>query len=191
MTEYIFTLRFRLACPDQDPAELEVALFEAGCDDATIGIGQPGRLALAFVREAATAREAMASALAAVRKASPGAVLVEAAPDLVGLSDVAALVGCSRQNMRKLMLGHAGSFPSPVHDGSTALWHLASLLEWLRNEQGQAVDDSLLELAWETRRLNLARDVSSLDRAGRHLPGSRPSMPSHLRTRRTPAPRAD
>ena len=166
MTEYEFTLRFRLPVPGQDPRELEGALFEAGCDDATLGVGQPGRLALAFVREARSAREALATAIRAVRKVASGAALLEATPDLVGLSDVASLVGCSRQNMRKLMLKHAATFPAPIHDGSTALWHLASLLDWLRDQQGQSVDSALIELARETRGLNLAREISSLGKAG-------------------------
>jgi hypothetical protein len=41
------------------------------------------------------------------RKRDPGAELVEASPDFVGLTDVADLVGCSRQNIRKLMLTHS------------------------------------------------------------------------------------
>lgn len=166
MAEYEFTLRFRLGDPGADPGELECALLKAGCDDATLGIGLPGRIALYFARESRSAREALASAIRAVRRASPGAVLVEASPDLVGLSDVATLAGCSRQNMRKLMQNHPATFPLPVHDGNPSLWHLASLLEWLRDDQGQEIDDSLLELARETRSLNLARDLARLGKAG-------------------------
>jgi hypothetical protein len=39
-----------------------------------------------------------------VRAALPEAILIEAAPDYVGLSDVADSVGVTRQNLRKLML---------------------------------------------------------------------------------------
>lgn len=52
-------------------------LGEAGCDDALVGIGQPGRLALEFNREAADADEAVRSALADVRRAVPSAKLIE------------------------------------------------------------------------------------------------------------------
>ncbi|MBU5890001.1 DNA-binding protein, partial [Vibrio cholerae O1] len=76
------------------------------------------RLALEFTREAVDADEAVRSALADVRRAAPSARLIEVAPDLVGLTDVADIVGVSRQNMRKLMLAHPGSFPAPVHEGS-------------------------------------------------------------------------
>jgi hypothetical protein len=96
-----------LADDDRDPEALVERLGEAGCDDALIGIGQPGRLALEFTREAESAEEAVRSALADVRGAVPLARLIEVAPDLVGLTDVAEIVGVSRQNMRKLMLSHA------------------------------------------------------------------------------------
>ena len=55
MTEYEFTLKFRLPTPDADPESYLPALAEAGCDDALVGIGQPGRIALDFTREAMVA----------------------------------------------------------------------------------------------------------------------------------------
>lgn len=125
--EYEFTLKYQLSGPQDIDALIE-RLAEAGCDDAVVGIGQPGRLALAFAREGATAQEALHSALADVRRALPQAQLIEASPDLVGLTDVAEVVGVSRQNMRKLMLTHPSTFPAPVHDGSLSLWHLADIL---------------------------------------------------------------
>jgi len=46
--EFNFTLKYRLPeiCDEIDV--LEQRLAEAGCDDALVGIGLPGRLALAF-----------------------------------------------------------------------------------------------------------------------------------------------
>jgi predicted DNA-binding transcriptional regulator AlpA len=61
-----------------------------------------------------------------VRSAVPGAWLIEVAPDLVGLTDVADIVGVSRQNMRKLMQTHPGSFPVPVHQGNSSIWRMRS-----------------------------------------------------------------
>lgn len=58
-----------------------------------MGVGQPGRLALEFSREADSAEEAVRTALADVKSAVPSARLIEASPDLVGLADVADLVG--------------------------------------------------------------------------------------------------
>lgn len=134
--EYTFGLKYQLATHDRDPEALVERLADAGCEDALVGIGQPGRLALEFTREADSAEVAMRSALKDVRRAVPSAHLIEATPDLVGLTDVAEFVGVSRQNMRKLMLAHSGTFPPPVHEGSTAIWHLADVLEWLRTRAG-------------------------------------------------------
>ena len=108
--EYTFTLKYQLADDDSDTDALVERLGETGCDDALIGIGQPGRMALEFTREATDAGAAVRSALADVRHAVPSAQLIEVAPDLVGLTDVADIVGVSRQNMRKLMLATRAAF---------------------------------------------------------------------------------
>ena len=112
--EYTFTLKYRLLPADQNVDDLIERLGAEGCDDALVGVGQPGRMALEFTREAESARDALQSALADVKRAMPTAQLFEAAPDFVGLSDVAQVVGVSRQNLRKLMLSHAASFPAPL-----------------------------------------------------------------------------
>lgn len=83
--EYIFTLKYQLAEHDRDADALVEQLGEAGCDDALVGIGQPGQLALEFTREADTEQAAVRSALADVKRAIPSARLIEAAPDSVGL----------------------------------------------------------------------------------------------------------
>jgi hypothetical protein len=88
--EYTFTLKYQLADEDGDPDTLVERLGEAGCEDAIVGIGQPGRMALEFTREADNADAAVRSALVDVRKAVRTATLIEIAPDLVGLTDVAA-----------------------------------------------------------------------------------------------------
>lgn len=164
MTEYEFTLKFRLPDPDADPAQFIDALAEAGCDDAMVGIGQPGRIALDFNREAASAFKAIASAVKAVKRAIPGAELVEASPDFVGLTDVADLVGCTRQNMRKLMISNQATFPVAVHEGSQSIWHLRPVLTWFSETQRRVVDRSLVEISEATMKVNIAK-------ATRHLPG--------------------
>lgn len=55
--------------------EVEDALFEAGCDDALLGM-RNGRAFLDFDREAPTLKDAILSAIADVRKADIGAVVV-------------------------------------------------------------------------------------------------------------------
>lgn len=163
--EYTFTLKYQLTGDDRDRDALVERLGEAGCDDALVGIGQPGRLALEFTREAADAGVAVRSALADVRRAAPSAKLIEVAPDLVGLTDVADIVGVSRQNMRKLMLAHPGSFPAPVHEGSASIWHLADVLTWLQARGNHAMAKDVLEVARVALQVNVAKE-------GRRLPRS-------------------
>lgn len=160
--EFTFTLKYQISGDDADADALVERLAAAGCEDAVVGIGQPGRLALEFTREARSAESAIRSALKDVRRAIPAARLIEAAPDLVGLTDVAELVGVSRQNMRKLMLTHAGAFPLPVHEGSAAIWHLVDLLSWLQSKADYPTDRAVLDVAGATMRVNIARDVQRL-----------------------------
>ncbi|KWR80736.1 helix-turn-helix transcriptional regulator [Cupriavidus sp. IDO] len=154
--EYSFTLRYQLSPDDNDPDTLVERLYEAGCDDAIVGTGVVGRIALAFDREAESANAAIVSALADARRAMPSATLIEAAPDLVGLTDIADAVGMSRQNMRKLMIGYPESFPAPVHEGSSTLWHLRDVLVWL-DQRDYRIDPVLVEVAATAMQVNLAR----------------------------------
>lgn len=161
--EYEFGLRFKLAKGDANIDELVERLGAAGCDDAAVGIGQPGRVALDFTREAPSARQAIVSALKSVKRAIPRARLIEVTPDLTGLTDVAELVGMTRQNMRKLMLTHAESFPAPVHEGSTALWHLSSVLQWLKSRAGSQIRQPLLDVAHIAMQINLVKEANAVD----------------------------
>lgn len=158
--EYDFTLKFKVDTDDVDA--LVERLGEAGCDDALVGVGQPGRIALDFTREAKSAETAIISALADVKRAIPEAKLVEVSPDFVGLSDVAELVGVTRQNMRKLRLTHASSFPPPIHEGSAAVWHLAPVLMWLEERGNYLVEQTVLEVARVAMQVNLAKEAKQL-----------------------------
>lgn len=160
--EYTFTFKYRLAELDCGHADIVERLGTAGCDDALIGVGQPGRLALEFTREADSAEAAMVSALADVKGAVPSAKLIEAAPDFVGLTDVADVIGVTRQNMRKLMLSHAMSFPAPVHEGSSAVWRLADVLSWLQAKGSYTLEQSVLEVAVATMQINLVKETRQL-----------------------------
>lgn len=155
MTEYEFDLGFELASPEEDPEIHLGRLLEEGCDDALVGIGRRGQIGLMFGREAPTATEAVVSAIAAVKRAIPGATLDEVSPDLVGLTDVAQLLGCSRQNVRQLVFDGEPNPPSSVYSGRPTLWHLADLLCWLREQKRYPVADDLIELAETNRQVNL------------------------------------
>jgi len=160
--EYTFTLKYQLTGDDHDLDAVVERLGEAGCDDALVGIGQPGRLALEFTREARNADVAVRSALADVRRALPSARLTKVEPDLVGLTDVADIVGMSRQNMRKLMLTHPGSFPPPVHEGSASIWHLADVLAWLQDRGGYSLNGDMLDVAQVALQVNVVKEGQRL-----------------------------
>lgn len=161
--EFTFKLNYQLSSDDANPDALVERLGEAGCDDALVGIGQPGRLALEFTREADNAFAAVTSALADVKKAIPTAKLIEAGPDLVGLTDIADVVGVTRQNMRKLAVTNFATFPAPVHEGSSALWHLVDVLGWMLPRGGYKVAPGTVEVATTAKQLNLAKQTQQLE----------------------------
>jgi len=150
---YNFSLIFRL--PEEAPAtdQLIEALGEAGCDDAIVGTGHPARIALEFDREADNVTEAVNSAIRDTESAIPGVELMEATPDLVGLTDVAEIAGISRQALRKLMHTRR-DFPRPAHCGNPSLWHLAPILDWLEQEGRYNVPAALQVVSRQTLRLN-------------------------------------
>jgi len=158
-----FTLTFAVPLT-LEVEKIEERLFEAGCDDAIIGFGQKGRIALNFTREAESAEVAILSALRNVKAALPHANLVEAAPDLVGVSDMAGVLGFSRQNMRKLIQTHSASFPLPLHEGASSIWHLADVLAWFSEKQKRAIQQELMGVAQVTMGVNLTRETDRVDR---------------------------
>ena len=160
--QYWFTLNYQLAEEAADMDALVERLGAAGCDDALVGVGLPGRIALEFTRTANSAQAAVTSALAEVKRAIPSARLIEATPDFVGLSDAADLVGVSRQNLRKLMLAHQCDFPLPVHSGSSSVWHLEDLVNWLQKKMNYQVPVETIEIARVAKQVNLARQTNEL-----------------------------
>lgn len=153
MEDFSFVLNFALPAGQEDPAALVDALFEAGCDDATVGVGQVGTIGLDFTRSAESAEAALRSAIQDVGAAIPGATLVQAGPDLVGLSDMAEIFGFTRQNMRKYAVGKS-SFPAPAHIGEPSLWHLAEIVAWLRANTSVQPRDDVFEVAKAAAKIN-------------------------------------
>ena len=152
MNSYEFSLTFKLA-NNEDP-EQYVEPLGMNCDDSIIGIGTLGLIGLTFDREADSAIQAVISAIKDIRAVIPHATLIEAQPDLVGLSDFATLMGCSRQYARELMQKTEG-FPAPVHAGKSSIWHLSSILKSLPSK-----DQGLHDLSEVTRQLNIARELA-------------------------------
>jgi len=163
MNEFDFTLKFGLTSTLLEPDAYIERLAEEGCDDALIGVGQSGRIALQFTRSAVNASDAILSAIKDVKRAISDAKLIEASPDLVGLSDIAEILGFSRQNIRKLMLKHRASFPAPIHEGKAALWHLYRVLTWLQQENRYSISEPLLDVAKANMQLNIAKEMANLD----------------------------
>ncbi len=163
MKTYEFELKFRLPGTSRDPELFVERLAEAGCTDALVGIGQSGRIAFHFSRGSKSAFEAILSAVKNIKKAIPEAVLIEAAPDLVGLSDIADILGYSRQNIRKLMMNNLVSFPAPIHEGKTMLWHLSSILIWIKESNRYEIDERLVDVASTNMQLNIAKETAHLD----------------------------
>lgn len=153
--EFTFDLFFALPAPHQSGEDFLDPLFEAGCDDALVGWGKPGGITLRFSRDAATARDAFDSARENVATAIPGVRLTSAEPDLVSASDIAFMVECSRQNVRKHLEKNAPDMPSPAHLGNPALWHLAEIGPWLMANTPLRIPRETLEVAREAMRINL------------------------------------
>ena len=164
MTDYEFSLRFRLPDGRTGMDEVLERLGQAGCNDALVGIGIPGRVALSFSRRARSAEDAVSSAFRDIRKALPRAVFSEAGPDFVGLSDIALHLGVTRQNLRKLIISHAADFPAAAHDGTTSLWRLAVVLPWFKANTAYDIAPALMEIAELAMQLNVSRDVKRLTR---------------------------
>jgi len=74
---YSFSLRY--LGPTELNRELEDALFEAGCDDALLGI-QDGMIFLDFSRQAPSFREALTSSIEDVEKAGMPIRLIRVEP---------------------------------------------------------------------------------------------------------------
>ena len=165
MKTYEFELKFSLPKTSQKPEFFVERLGEAGCTDALVGIGQTGRIAFYFSRDARSAFEAVLSAVNNIKKTIPEATLIEAAPDIVGLSDIADILGYSRQNIRKLMMNNLVSFPTPIHEGKTVLWHLSSILTWMKERNRYQIDELLLDVANTNMQLNIAKESAHMDKS--------------------------
>jgi hypothetical protein len=161
MNEYEFTLKFQLADPQVDPDRYADELYGNGCDDAVIGVGRKGKIALQFMREAESANGAILSAITDVRKTIPDGKLIEASPDFVGISELAQILDCTRQNVR-ILIERALDAPPAVHEGTSSLWHLADLLRWLKDSKAYTIDPVLLEVAQTMRLINSVRDFEAL-----------------------------
>jgi len=157
MNKYEFELIFRLPTSNDDPDNYIDKLYEAGCDDALVSVGRKGVIALNFIRESISAYEAVTSAIKDIKKAIPKSELIEASPDYVSITDIAEILGHSRQNARKLLLSNSDT-PLPIHTGNPSVWHLSEVLQWIvEKEKKYSISQALLDISETTKKVNLAR----------------------------------
>lgn len=157
MPLYHFTLT--LSGVTADTEGLEDALFEAGCSDALVCFYGTA-VYLDVDRESDSLAQAVLSAIADIESSPLGAKVASVDSTLVGLSDIAALTGLSRQAVALLKEGARGSrqFPGPVQrvKGSSPLWSWYSVVNWLVAEGRLAPGSPLIAHARTLDCLNLA-----------------------------------
>jgi hypothetical protein len=148
-------------------SSIEDALFEAGCDDATLSV-KYGLLYMEFSRTAESLERAIITAILDVRRANLGAdVLRVDECNLVTMAEIARRIGRSRQLVFQYMSGQRGpgGFPPPsCHLSAGApLWAWCAVSYWLaqndilRPEDGWnaevvAAINNVLELAAQKKR---------------------------------------
>ena len=126
--------------PDlQDDAHIDT-LFEAGCDDASIG-NSDGVQYVDFDREASNVDQAVLSAVEDLENIEGVEVVRIADAGLVSLADIAAHVGRTRESVRLLVSGARGpgKFPKPVTDPRTRyrLWRWSEVADWFKGYSGE------------------------------------------------------
>ncbi len=160
MNEYEFELVFKLPFQIANMDDITDNLFKAGCNDATVSFNKMGIMTLSFDREAVSAKEAIESAVENVKEALPEAILVEASPDYVTITEISSYFGTSRQNTRKLF---EKDMPIPVHVGKPSMWHLSNVLEWFKNNNtAKAIDNNLFEIAQTNKAINSQRQMQRM-----------------------------
>ena len=130
---------------DADPESVEGpladALFEAGCDDALLGVAE-GVVHLDVDREAESLAAAISSAIRDVESAGVHVVRIEPT-DLVTLSEIARRTGRSVESIRLLAEGKrgAGTFPRPARGTREPprLWAWVEVAAWFTEHLAESI----------------------------------------------------
>lgn len=155
--------------------EVEDALFEAGCDDATLAM-RCGRPFITFARTAESLKDAILTAIRQVRNAGRIAgisvdVLRVDSSNLVTQADIGRKIGRTRQLVHQYMTGRRGpgGFPGPVCEigEGTFLWLWCEVAYWLR--ENDMIKDDVLRDAEEVDVINGALEVIRQRRMNRTL----------------------
>lgn len=138
--EFEFDLMIALPAGERDEDAMLDALFEAGCDDAIVGTGASGLVALGFIREGMDADAVITEAVGQALSGLPeGATLREVRPDLVSLADVAARLQVSRQALQKREM------PPPSLGG---LYRVTEMVNYLEGQPGKIRDGLSGAASW-------------------------------------------
>lgn len=136
--------------------EAHDALYEAGCDDATLSV-RSGRCYLTFSRRGATTKDAILSAIRDVKKANIGIEVLRVDNcNLVTQADIARRINRTRQQVHQYIVGQRGpgGFPSPACHlaEESPLWYWCEVAYWMW--QNNIIKHDVLKEAEEVRLIN-------------------------------------
>jgi hypothetical protein len=143
-------------------AEIEDALFESGCDDATL-LFRNQTAYLDFDRKAVDLERAIFSAIKNVESTNAGLKVVSVEPgDIVNASEIARRAELTREYIRLLVSGERGEGDFPIVQsgiaGNLLVWSWAETSRWLY-ERKKIDDENVVEVAEFIRDLNAALEV--------------------------------
>lgn len=167
MTEFNFKL-LCLGIDSNDESFLD-ALYEAGCDDATVFF-KDGHLCLDFTRDSDNAENAVVSAIRDFESAGIGGSVERVEPeDLASLSEIALRVGVTRASLQKYARGESKvgiDFPRPVQNilaSRRELFSTIEVLNWMLLKRKVAYPRHSVELCDVIAKTNQALMVTSAE----------------------------
>lgn len=162
--EQEFDFSLVLSGIDELRPEFVDALFEAGCDDATVSMVNRA-VVVEFSRQAPSFKDAVLSAIRDVHKAGAEVAYV-AECNLVTQAEIARRINRSRQFVYQLITGRRGpgGFPLPVchMTDDTPLWQWCAVSFWLAQNNMIRPEES--EQSKVTAAINTILELSSFKR---------------------------
>jgi len=155
-------------------------LVKAKCSDAVTGLADGGRLTLDFFdRDGPNISEIIEHAVNSISREIPEAKLIDVSPDLVGITELAAMLEVSRQAVRKMWeknISH--NFPAPVKygNGKSPIWNMASVLHWMDKSDKYDTPNGMLEASKAAMRANVIRAQEKLEELGVVITPEEPSQ---------------
>jgi hypothetical protein len=149
---------------DEITDALSDRLFEAGCDDALLGM-RNGVLFLDFLRAAKSAEQAILSAISDVARSGTGVRAERVEPsDAVTAAEIARRLGRSRESVRLWILGERGpgGFPAPVSNVKrrSPVWRWSDVATWCAEALGDPGYESARDHARAVVAVNSALELS-------------------------------